>query len=95
MELLHTRVYEDFGGLDVHCVSADSTNDHLDAAYEPLSQNADDFEAQVKPFIRQICALAGFDNAMPAFNRSKDHQHGRTGQHGDFRGRHHRAGHGH
>lgn len=71
LELLHTRVYEDFGGLDVHCVSADSTNDHLDAAYEPLSQNADDFEAQVKPFIRQICALAGFENAMPAFNRSK------------------------
>ena len=71
LELLHTRVYEDFGGLDVHCVSADSTNDHLDAAYEPLNQNADDFEAQVKPFIRQICALAGFDNAMPAFNRSK------------------------
>ena len=34
-------------------------------------QNADDFEAQVKPFIRQICALAGFDNAMPTFNRSK------------------------
>lgn len=71
LELLHTRVYEDFGGLDVHCVSADSTNDHLDAAYEPLNQNADDFEAQVKPFIRQICALAGFDNAMPTFNRSK------------------------
>ena len=55
----------------MHCVSADSTNDHLDAAYEPLNQNADDFEAQVKPFIRQICALAGFDNAMPTFNRSK------------------------
>ena len=35
LELLHTWVYEDFGGLDVHCVSANSTNDHLDAAYEP------------------------------------------------------------
>ncbi len=71
LELLHTRVYEDFGGLDVHCVSADSTNDHLDAAYEPLNQNADDFEAQIKPFIRQICALAGFDSAAPTFNRNK------------------------
>lgn len=71
LDLLHNRAYEDFGGLDVHCVSADSTNDHLDAAYEPLNQNADDFEAQIKPFIRQICALAGFDNAMPTFNRSK------------------------
>lgn len=71
LELLHTRVYEDFGGLDVHCVSADSTNDHLDAAYEPLNQNADDFEAQIKPFIRQICALAGFENAAATFNRNK------------------------
>lgn len=71
LELLHARVYEDFGGLDVHCVSANSTNDHLDAAYEPLNQNADDFEAQIKPFIRQICALAGFDSATPTFNRSR------------------------
>lgn len=71
LELLHTRVYEDFGGLDVHCVSANSTNDHLDAAYEPMNQNADDFEAQIKPFIRQICALAGFDSATPTFNRSR------------------------
>lgn len=71
LELLHTRVYEDFGGLDVHCVSANSTNDHLDAAYEPLNQNADDFEAQIKPFVRQICALAGFDSATPTFNRSR------------------------
>jgi len=71
LELLHNRVYEDFGGLDVHCVSADSTNDHLDAAYEPLNHNADDFEAQLKPFIRQICALAGFENALPTFTRSK------------------------
>ena len=71
LELLHTRVYEDFGGLDVHCVSANSTNDHLDAAYEPMNQNADDFEAQIKPFIRQICALAGFGSATPTFNRSR------------------------
>ena len=71
LELLHTRVYEDFGGLDVHCVSANSTNDHLDAAYEPMNQNADDFEAQIKPFVRQICALAGFGSATPTFNRSR------------------------
>lgn len=71
LELLHTRVYEDFGGLDVHCVSANSTNDHLDAAYEPMNQNADDFEAQIKPFVRQICALAGFGSAQPTFNRSR------------------------
>lgn len=71
LELLHARVYEDFGGLDVHCVSADSTNDHLDAAYEPMDENADDFEKQLKPFIRQICMLASLGDVSPVFNRKK------------------------
>ena len=71
LELLHTRAYEDFGGLDVHCVSADSTNDHLDAAYEPMDENADDFEKQLKPFIRQICMLASLGDVSPVFNRKK------------------------
>lgn len=71
LELLHTRVYEDFGGLDVHCVSANSTNDHLDAAYEPMDENADDFEKQLKPFIRQLCMLASLGDVSPVFNRKK------------------------
>lgn len=71
LDLLHDRVYEDFGGLDVHCVSADSTNDHLDAAYEPMDENADDFEKQLKPFIRQICLLAGLGDVSPVFTRKK------------------------
>lgn len=71
LDLLHNRAYEDFGGLDVHCVSADSTNDHLDAAYEPLNHNADDFEAQLTPFIQQICKLAGLGDVSPIFTRSK------------------------
>ena len=71
LDLLHSRSYEDFGGLDVHCVSADSTNDHLDAAYEPLNHNADDFEAQLTPFIQQICKLAGLGDVSPIFTRSK------------------------
>jgi hypothetical protein len=55
----------------VHCVRADSTNDHLDAAYEPLNHNADDFEAQLTPFIQQICKLAGLGDVSPIFTRSK------------------------
>lgn len=71
LQLLHDRIYEDFGGLDVHCVSADSTNDHLDAAYEPLNHNADDFEIQLKPAIQQICRIAGLGEVTPIFTRSK------------------------
>lgn len=71
MQLLHERAYEDFGGLDVHCVSADSTNDHLDAAYEPLNHNADDFEKQLIGCIQQIAEIAGIGEVSPIFTRSK------------------------
>ena len=39
---LRNGIYEDFGALDVHAVSAGATNDHIDAAYQPLDENASD-----------------------------------------------------
>ena len=68
MQRLHSSLYEDFGGLDVHCVSADSTNDHLEAAYQPLDENARDFENQVTKFVRQILKIAGLPDAKPQYN---------------------------
>lgn len=65
---LHGSMYEDFGGLDVHCVSANSTNDHLEAAYQPLDENARDFENQVTKFVRQILKIAGLPDAKPQYN---------------------------
>lgn len=64
---LHSSMYEDFGGLDVHCVSANSTNDHLEAAYQPLDENARDFENQVTKFVRQILKIAGLPDAKPQY----------------------------
>lgn len=64
-------IYEDFGGLDVHQVDADSTNDHLEAAYQPMDENADDFEYQCIEFIEQILAVAGFENDTPIFKRNR------------------------
>lgn len=64
---LHSSMYEDFGALDVHCVSADSTNDHLEAAYQPLDENARDFENQVTKFVRQILKIAGLPDALPQY----------------------------
>ena len=63
-------IYEDFGALDVHQVSADSTNDHLAAAYQPLDENADDFEYQIIECVQQILRIAGLGEHMPLFKRN-------------------------
>lgn len=68
---IRAGIYEDFGGLDVHQVSADSTNDHLEAAYQPLDENADDFEYQCIEFIQQLLVVAGLEQDMPIFKRNR------------------------
>lgn len=64
-------IYEDFGALDVHEVSADSTNDHLEAAYQPMDENADDFEYQVIEFVQQLLRVAGMEPRIPTFKRNR------------------------
>lgn len=68
---IRTGIYEDFGALDVHQVSADSTNDHLEAAYQPMDENADDFEYQIIEFIQQLLVVAGFEDDTPIFKRNR------------------------
>lgn len=67
---LRDGIYEDFGGLDVHTVAAGATNDHIDAAYQPLDENASDFEYWVSECIEQVLALAGIDDS-PVFTRQR------------------------
>lgn len=67
---IRAGIYEDFGGLDVHTIAAGSTNDHIEAAYQPLDENADDFEYQVIQFVQQILKLIGVDD-MPIFKRNR------------------------
>ena len=67
---MKNRIYDDFGALDVHTISAYSTNDHVDAAYQPLDENADDFEHWVSDAIEQLLALQGIDDS-PVFRRNK------------------------
>ena len=71
LDEIRAGMYEDFGGLDVHQVSADSTNDHLEAAYQPLDENADDFEYQLIACIQQILRVAGLDIDTPIFKRNR------------------------
>ena len=70
LDLIRAGIYEDFGGLDVHTIAAGATNDHIDAAYQPMDENADDFEYNVIEFIRQLLALTGIDD-YPLFKRNR------------------------
>ena len=67
---IRAGIYEDFGGLDVHTIAASSTNDHIDAAYQPLDENADDFEYQIIKFVQQVLALMGIEDT-PVFKRNR------------------------
>jgi len=70
LDEIRSGIYEDFGGLDVHAVDAASTNDHLEAAYQPLDEEADDFEFQITEFIEHILAIIGIEDT-PTYKRNR------------------------
>lgn len=67
---IRNQMYEDFGGLDVHTVAAGATNDHIDAAYQPMDEEADDFETQVTKCIKQILRLNNIEDE-PIYKRNR------------------------
>ena len=67
---IRNSIYEDFGALDVHTVAAGATNDHIDAAYQPMDEEADDFEYQVTDFIQSLLDLMGIVD-YPVFKRNR------------------------
>lgn len=73
LELIKAGLYDDFGALDVHTIAAGATNDHIDAAYQPLDENADDFEYQVIEFVQGLGELQGIEeaDATPIFKRNR------------------------
>lgn len=70
LDHIRAGIYEDFGGLDVHTIAAGATNDHIDAAYQPMDEEADDLEFQVAEFIEQLLHLIGIDDT-PLFKRNR------------------------
>lgn len=70
---IRSDIYESFGALDVHSVSANSTNDHLDAAYQPMDENADDFEMQIIGFVQALGEMLGLNrqDCIPLFKRNR------------------------
>lgn len=70
LKSIQEQMYRDFAVLDVHTVAAGATNDHIDAAYQPMDEEADDFEYQVITTVRQLLALQGIDD-VPQFKRNR------------------------
>ena len=68
---IRASIYEDFGAMDVHTVAAGATNDHIDAAYQPMDEEADDFEYQIIQCITQIEKLNGWGVSIPQFKRNR------------------------
>lgn len=71
LDNIRSGIYEDFGGLDVHAVAAGATNDHIDAAYQPMDEQADDYEYQIIEFVQQLLKLLGMEVATPIFKRNR------------------------
>lgn len=71
LDNIRSSIYEDFGGLDVHTIAAGATNDHIDAAYQPMDENADDFEYQIIIAVQALLKLAGVTEQVPKFKRNR------------------------
>ena len=71
LDSIRAGIYEDFGGLDVHTVAAGATNDHIDAAYQPMDEQADDYEYQIIEFISQLLRLLKLPEETPIFKRNR------------------------
>lgn len=72
LNAIRAGIYEDYGGLDVHTIAAGATNDHIDAAYQPVDEEADDFEYQVLEFFDHLFELLGLDTEnVPVFHRNR------------------------
>ncbi len=73
LDSIRKEMYDGFGALDVHTIAAGATNDHIDAAYQPMDENADDFEMQIIEFVQALGILIGLDeeDCVPIFKRNR------------------------
>ena len=71
LDSIRASIYEDFGALDVHTVAAGATNDHIEAAYQPLDDAADDYEYQIIDCIQRLLSVMGEEPETPIFKRNR------------------------
>ena len=72
LESLRSQLYEDYGGLDVVSFAGgqSKTATEIEAAYQPMDEEADDFEYQAIKAIRGILNIIGVDD-IPIFQRNR------------------------
>ena len=70
LKQVRNQMYENYGGFDVHTIEAGATNDHIEAGYWPMDEEADAFEYQLIVSILQILDMLGIED-MPVFKRNK------------------------
>lgn len=72
LDMIRAGIYEDFGAFDDNRVSAgNKTATEINAAYQPMDENADDFEYQVIECVQQILRVAGLPEDTPTFKRNR------------------------
>ena len=71
LQQIRNSIYENFGGLDVHTIAAGATNDHIDAAYQTVDEEADQFEYMLIQSIQQVLRIKGIEEAVPQFQRGR------------------------
>ena len=70
LKQLRNQMYENWGGFDVHTVESGATNDHIDAGYWPMDEEADAFEYEIIEFVQQILEMMGTEDT-PLFKRNR------------------------
>jgi len=74
LALLRNQIYDDFGAFDCSSISAAAkTATEINAAYQPMDENADDFEYQIISAVEKLLALQGVtgDDAVAMFKRNR------------------------
>lgn len=74
LDNIRQGIYDDFGALDVRTMAgAAKTATEIEAAYQPMDEEADDFEAQIIDFVQRFGALLGLsrEEATPLFKRNR------------------------
>ena len=71
LQAMRSQIYYDFGAFDPSDITSHQvTATEINAAYQPMDEEADDYEYQIIKFVRQILALMGIDE-VPIFKRNK------------------------
>ena len=72
LSMMERTIYRDFGAFNpTDITSKQVTATEINAAYQPMDEEADDFEWQIIIFVQQILELQGIEDVTPIFKRNR------------------------